>query len=85
MSETVTNELVLEHLKRLQSGQSQILARLDAVEAEMRGVKSYLGTIKHDMATLIDASTLQDTTIAALRTRLERIERRLDLVDAPAE
>ncbi len=83
MNENVTNELVLEHLKRLQSGQSQILGRLDAVEAEMRSVKSYLGTIKHDMATLIDASTSQDATIATLRSRLDRIERRLDLTETP--
>ena len=82
MNENVTNELVLEHLKRLQSGQSQILGRLDAVEAEMRSVKSYLGTIKHDMATLIDASTSQDATIATLRSR---IERRLDLTETPAD
>lgn len=85
MGENVTNELILEHLKRLQSGQSQILGRLETVEAEVRNVKSYVGTIKHDMATLIDASTSQDTTIAMLRTRLERIEKRLDLTDVPAE
>ncbi len=85
MDETVTNQLMIEHLKRLHNGQSQVLERLESIEADMRSVKSYLGTIKHDMATLIDASAAQDTIIAAMRTRIDRIERRLDLTDAPAE
>ena len=71
---SVTNELILEHLKsiqerlgRLENGQKDILG-------ELRSHKTMLGT-------LISDDAIQDGRIAELADRLERIEKRLDLRD----
>ena len=71
MPEAVTNELILEHLKRLQAGQTHMRDQIGDLRSDMT-------TLKADMATLTGRIDRMDI-------RLERIERRLDLADAPAE
>lgn len=74
MADNVTNELLLEHLKAIQSKLAQHDERFTAIEGDLRSVKGHL-------ASFMQAEIAQDTTMAELRTRMDRIERRLDLSD----
>lgn len=74
MAENVTDELILEHLKSIQSRLSTIEGRLQSLETDMRSLKGH-------MVSFLQAEVAQDNTIAAIHARLERIERRLDLSD----
>ena len=70
----ITNELIYELLKRMQDRLGQMDGKLDNVAAEMRAIKVHqVGFMQSELT--------QDTQIAELVTRLQRIERRLDLVD----
>ena len=74
MAENVANELILDHLKAIQSRLSAIEGRLQSLETDMRSLKGH-------MVSFLQAEVAQDGTIADMRTRLDRIERRLDLTD----
>jgi hypothetical protein len=74
MAGSVTNELLLEHMKRVQDRLSGMDDKLDILSADMR-------TLKTHMAGFMGTEVLQDTTIAKLTARIDRIERRLDLQD----
>ncbi len=78
MPENVTNELLLEHLKRIQNMLSRHGERLDDLRADVTSVKADLATVKADMATMTGR-------MDRVEARLDRIERRLDLAEAPAE
>ncbi len=72
----ITNELIYEVLKSMQArlgnmeqGQKEIAARISALQTHMLAVEK-------DVANLYEA-------LAALDTRLERIEKRLDIVGEP--
>lgn len=69
-----TQNLVLEILKRLQA--DFVLMRED-----IHGVRSEMASLKHHMAAFMSHEITQDSEIAAVKLRLERIERRLDLID----
>ena len=66
--------LVLEHLKRIQAQMSRFEERLNEVAADMRGMKQH-------MAAFMTSEANQAAAIAALQHRPERVERRLDLID----
>jgi regulator of replication initiation timing len=66
--------LVLEHLKRIQAQMSRFEERLNEVAADMRGMKQR-------MAAFMTSEANQDAAIDALQHRPERVERRLDLID----
>ncbi|WP_419737861.1 hypothetical protein [Ruegeria sp.] len=78
MPENVTNELILEHLKRIQSKLAEHDLRFSRIEGELRAIKAHVGG-------LVQSDLTRDSGQAAIQERLDRIERRLDLVDAPAE
>ena len=78
MAENVTNELLLEHLKQIQAKLSDHDERFTRVENELRAIKAHV-------AGLVQSDLTRDTDQASIQYRLDRIERRLDLVDAPAE
>ena len=73
--ERVTNELIYETLKRLQKRLVGMDAKLDGLGADMRGVKGH-------MAAFMGNEVVQDTGLANLSARIDRIERRLELKDA---
>lgn len=75
MAENVTNELILEHLKAIQAKVSRTDERLEHIEGDIRIIKGH-------MASFMQAEVQQDTSIASLQARLDRIERRLDLSDS---
>lgn len=78
MPENVTNELLFEQLKAIQSKLADMAADIGELKTDMRGIKSH-------MAGFMQSEVAQDNAIATMQARLDRIERRLDLADAPAE
>ena len=73
MNEKVEN-LLLEHMRAIRSDISRLAD-------DMRVTRSEMTSLRQPMAGI---STLQDqdhVDIASIKSRLERIERRLDLVD----
>ncbi len=74
MSDKVTNLLLLEHLTAIQSKLSSMANDIGDLKSDMRGLKSH-------MAGFMQSEVAQDGSMAAMQTRLERIERRLDLRD----
>jgi hypothetical protein len=71
---TEVENLVLEHLKRFQAQMVRVEEKVDGLSMEIRGGKQH-------MAAFLTSEVNQDADIASLKTRLERIERRLDLID----
>lgn len=67
-------DLMLEILKRVQTMLTRLDDKIDGLAAEMRGVKTH-------MAAFMQSELHQDGDIAALKARIDRIERRLELVD----
>ena len=74
MSEKVTNQLLLEYLEPIQSKLSAMANDIVDLKSDMRGLKSH-------MAGFMQSEVAQDSAIATMQTRLERIERRLELRD----
>jgi len=72
MTDNVTNELILEHLKALREDAKN--TRLDIAD-----IKDDIRIIKGHMASFMQSEVKQDGEIAALQSRLERIEKRLEL------
>lgn len=70
----VTNELILEHLKAIQGKLSTMADDLTDLKTDVRGLKTH-------MAGFMQSEVAQDSALASIRLRLERIERRLDISD----
>lgn len=73
MTEEATN-LVLEHLRHIRS-------RVDGLADDMRQVILRLGAQDRHLAGLHISEVAQDSEIDRIKERLQRIERRLELVD----
>jgi hypothetical protein len=73
VNEKVEN-LILEHLRSIRADMSKMSERMDVISAEIL-------IIRQHMAGLLGSQTLHDTEIAGLKARLDRIEKRLELVD----
>lgn len=71
MADDTTN-LVLEHLRRFQAQMTAFSEQLDVVQQDMRAIKVH-------MAAFMSSEASQDGEIAAMKVRLDRIERRLEL------
>lgn len=69
-----TENLVLEHLRGMRAELSRMNNRLDTLQAEMSATRHHIS----GMAALQDHD---HGDIAEIKTRLDRIEVRLDLVD----
>lgn len=76
MPEPATNELMYEILKHLQSGQSEM-------KADIREMKGALIGIREQLHTMEGNSLRQEREMATVRVKIERIENRLNLNDAP--
>jgi len=72
MADNVTNELLLEHMKRLQSDMSAVKSDVVQIKAELVAVKTHIGA-------LVTSSSYQDAAFIELTSRVERLERRLEL------
>ena len=77
MAEAVTNELIYEVLKTVQERGGRVEERLAAIEQPLATLNGYV-------ATLVQSDLRRDTELGAVRARIERIERRLELTEPPA-
>jgi len=74
MSDKVTNDLLLEHLKSIQSKLRNHDEHFNRIENELSAIKSHIsGLVKSDLN--------RDADIASLSVRVDRIERRLEISD----
>ena len=72
MAQNVTNELILEHLKQVQSKLSNMATEISEIRADMRSLKGHV-------ASMLQSDVSKDGEIAAIKSRIERIENRLEL------
>lgn len=70
----VTNELILEVLKRIQTKLDTVEQKIDDLSTRMLAVEQHLSAIQI-------SEYRQNSELDRLRARLERIEKRLDLVE----
>lgn len=71
---TDVENLMLEHLRAMRADMARINNRMDTMHAEMVAVRHHIS----GMAALQDHDHAE---IAEIKTRLDRIERRLEIVD----
>lgn len=74
MSDNVTNELLLEHLKRIREDISRVNDRIGSLETRFLALEQ----MQNSMLTRLQGI---QADVATLNVRVERIERRLDLVE----
>ena len=70
----ITNALIYEVLKAVQADVAQVKERITSIEQTQLAMRSHL-------AGLVTSELTRDADLAALRARIERIERRLELQD----
>ncbi|ABD07695.1 hypothetical protein RPB_2993 [Rhodopseudomonas palustris HaA2] len=68
------DNLVLEYLREIRGDMAKMSDRISTMSAEMTTVRQYLA----GLVTLVEHD---HSDIAVIKTRLDRIEKRLDLVD----
>ena len=66
--------LILEHLRAMR-------ADMSSIKDEMTGMRGEMIVMRQHMGALLTSQTLQDTEIASIKIRVDRIEKRLDLVE----
>ena len=74
MGDNVTNRLLLEPLEAIQS-------KLSSMASDVNDLKSDMPRLESHLAGFMQSEVAQDSAIATMQTRLERIERRLELRD----
>ena len=81
MADNVTNELILEHLKVIQSKLAEHDNRFERIELRISDIESHISTMKTDLATLVGGLSRIDQDHDILARRVDRIERRLEISD----
>lgn len=81
MSENVEN-LIIEHLKRFQAGQERIDRKLEEITRRLSNLEAGQASIIQHLGNLAAADAQQQLTADHFDLRLERIEKRLELVNA---
>jgi uncharacterized protein YgbK (DUF1537 family) len=71
--------LILEHLKRFQAGQDRIERKLDELTRRVSNLEVGQASIIQHLGNLASADAQQQLAADGFNTRLERIERRLEL------
>lgn len=79
MGEQIENP-ILEHLKRFQAGQDNINRKLDELIRRVGNLEAGQASIIQHIGHLAAADASQQLTADRLNERLDRIERRLELV-----
>lgn len=78
MTETVDN-LMLEHLKRFQSGQDRMERKLEEITRRLSNLEAGQASIIQHLGHLASADAQQQLSADGFDKRLERIERHLEL------
>jgi archaellum component FlaC len=73
----VTNDLIYEVLKNVQQRLDRMDSRLNDITEELVGVRLHMHAIQGDVNSIF-------TRLGTLEARVDRIERRLDIVTEPA-
>ncbi len=68
------DNLVLEHLRAIRA---EVARMVD----EVRGLRTEMTSMRQHMAGMVTLQDLDHTDITALKARLDRIEKRLELAD----
>jgi hypothetical protein len=79
MSENIEN-LILEHLKRFQSGQDRIERDLKEIKARLSTLEAGQGSILQHIGHLASSIASQQVAIDHMSERIDRVEHRLELV-----
>ena len=69
-----TDNIVLEHLRAIRGD-------ISAIKSDMRGLKVEMTSMRHSMASMTTLIDHHHGEIAEIKVRIDRIERRLELVD----
>ena len=78
MTDTVEN-LILEHLKRFQTGQDRIERELKEIKTRLGNLEAGQGSIVQHIGHLASSIAGQQVTIDRIGERIDRIEHRLEL------
>jgi hypothetical protein len=68
------DNIVLEHRRAIRGDMARMMDRIDTISAEMSAMRQH-------MAAMLTIQQHDHSDIANIKVRLERIEKRLDLVD----
>jgi DNA repair ATPase RecN len=81
----VTNELMYEVLKairarlsNMEEGHRELRGQFSAMRVNMSGLQTQISAVQHDIGNVYE-------TLGAIDGRMVRIERRLEIIDTPAE
>ena len=77
---TNVENIVIEHLKALRNGQDRIEAKLSEVSARLTSLETAVVKSRSDNLGTQEDVYRQQSVIDRLAERLERVERRLDLI-----
>jgi uncharacterized coiled-coil protein SlyX len=80
---SVDNSLLLEHLKAIRADTAGMRVELKEIKSRLSTVEIGIAGIRSDLAHNFADYARQQATLDALTERIERIERRLDLVEGP--
>lgn len=80
MSEA-TRERLLEELRAVHRDVREARDEVRAITAELRAVGLHMAALVQSAGALVRPAVTPDTALYALTKRVERIERRLDLLD----
>jgi tetrahydromethanopterin S-methyltransferase subunit G len=72
----ISNELIYEDLKHVQQRLDRVDGKVDELKSEMNALRGHMISLQQDTHNIYGVLGRQDA-------RLERIERRLELSDAP--
>ena len=79
MNENVEN-LVLEHLRHIRGRVDQIADDVGDLKQRMSGLESAMNLVRREVALGDETDARQQLTLDKLNVRIERIERRLELL-----
>jgi len=79
MAKTITNELIYEVLKNVQSGISNLEEDSTEIKTRLTNLESGLAGLRRDNAGLYEDSATQHARYDRLLDRIKQIEKRLDL------
>lgn len=74
------DSLVLEHLRHIRSRVDQIADDVGDLKQRMSGLESGMNLVKREVVQGDEIDARQQITLDKLQTRIERIERRLELL-----
>ena len=78
MSESIDN-LILEHLKRFQTGQDRIERDLREIKTRLSTLEAGQGSVLQHIGHLASSIASQQVSIDHLSERIDRVEHRLEL------